>query len=331
MWEPPSFIPSISDLVRETEREVSGLKDQKRRLAVSIHRHMMMAFFQRDYRKQNLIVLGPTGGGKTWMIRKMLEASGLPHVELNMTQFSEVGFAGLDLSSFPIGFYQPPWLLPGEKRNMITPLAERWGIVVLDEWDKLAVTPNLAQRQVGRALQAELLRISEGDTVYARARDSEMGTAFKTHLLLFIAVGAFENLSSFVDKNEPNSYQKAEGYHLNRYGFMEELIGRFSTIISLPPLNETHIYEIIQKHIWPNWVQQAIDSGFDLVAEEDALKLIANIAVTKKVGARGVEPLLEQALWRAWSQVQPGQQVFLGVGDVVTGAQVRDAVTIEDR
>jgi ATP-dependent Clp protease ATP-binding subunit ClpX len=328
MWEVPTTLPSIQDLIAATNRNVAGLEEQKRRLAAIVHRHMTAAAHARPYRVQNVLVVGPTGGGKTWLIRNMLTAAGVPHVELNATMYSEVGYAGLDLSSFPVGFYGPPWLLPGEKRNMITPLAQRWGVVVIDEFDKWAVFPNMKERQVGRALQAELLRIAEGDTVYARTRDSEMGTAFDTHRILFIACGAFEGLSRVVAPSEPvdTAYLKAETQHIKTYGFMEELVGRFSSLIILPPLNEQTIYDIIVQHILPCWLQQAQDAGFTLTITEGALRLVANVCVQTRIGARGVEPLLEKALWRAWSAVTPGQEVFLGPEHVVPGAVVREAV-----
>lgn len=328
MWLPPEDLPTVADLVSLTDLAVSGLEDQKKRLAVILHRHMTAAFHHRPYRVQNVLIVGPTGGGKTWLIRNMLQATRIPFVEINATMYSEVGFAGLDLSSFPVGFYAPPWLLPGEKRNAITPLVEKWGVCVIDEWDKWAVFPNMKERQVGRALQAELLRIAEGDTVYARARDSEMGTAFNTHHILFIACGAFEGLSRIVAPTEPvdTAYLKAETQHIKSYGFMEELVGRFSSLITLPPLNELHIFSIIKQHIWPHWEQQAKDAGFTVIATDDALKLVANVCVQKRIGARGVEPLLEQALWRAWSGAKPGDEIFFDAEHVVAGAVLREAV-----
>lgn len=326
MWEAPETVATVDFMVRETTKTVAGLTEQKKRLAVAIRRHMVAALNQRSYRVQNIVVIGPTGGGKTWMVRNMLASAGVPVVEINATMYSEVGYAGLDLSSFPAGFYTDPWLGKGEKRNLITPLAEHWGVVVIDEFDKIRFRKTPDGRDTGRALQAELLRITEGDTVYARSRDSEMGTPFNTHNLLFIGVGAFEGLGRLVDQQstDPNSYTKAEPDHLQAYGFMEELIGRFSSTIILPPLKSDHMLRIIKEHIWPNWVQQAEDEGFELVGDEGALSIMANVAVERHVGARGLEPLIERALWRAWSTVQPGQRVVLDALGVTSGARVEN-------
>lgn len=313
-------------MVAGASERVAGLDDQKVRIAVAVRRHMTAAMHQRDYRIQNLVVVGPTGGGKTFLLRHLLASAGCPFIELNMTSYSEVGYAGMDLNAFPVSFYSAPWLVTGEKRRDLTPLVERWGVVVLDEFDKVAFRKDPAGRDTGRAMQSELLRIAEGDIVYARARDSDMGTAFSTHHILFVAVGAFEGLSRVVDPSTQDSYVRAEPYHIQRFGFLEELVGRFSTIVALPPLKEDHMYRIICEHIWPNWLQMATDDGFDLCASDEALKLIANQACQRGIGARGLEPLIEKALWKAWGTVRPGQVIWLGPEHVATGAVVRDPV-----
>jgi len=248
-------------------------------------------------------------------------------VEINATLYSETGYAGLDLTSFPSGFFQAPWMDGREPRKAMVPFAERWGVVIIDEFDKLRFRKTPDGRDTGRSLQAELLRITEGDTVYSRSRDNEMGTPFRTHHVLFIGVGAYEGLSRVVNPNstDPSEYMKAEDKHVQAYGFMEELIGRFSTLVMLPPLRENHLYRIIIEHIWPKWVQQAEDEGFSLTTDDNALHLIANEAVQKRIGARGLEPLIEKVLWKAWGQVRPGQSIHLDSSAVAAGAMVRDA------
>lgn len=330
MWSPPEILPTAQEIVSTTSEVVAGLDDQKLRLATALRRHLVAAAHGRPYRQPNVLLLGPTGGGKTWMVRHMLRAAGCLHTEINATVYSETGYAGLDLSSMPIGFYQSPWLVAGEKRSAITPLAEHWGVIVIDEFDKLLFKRTPDGRDTGRSLQAELLRITEGDTVHARARDSEMGTAFNTHNILFIAMGAFEGLSRIVDPSIESAYTRAEPYHIQRYGFMEELVGRFSTIIALPPLREDHLYRIICEHIWPNWMQMAHDEGIHLSWSEEALRLFANQAAQRGIGARGLEPLIEAALWKAWGTVGTGQEIWLGPETVATGAVVRerDAVPV---
>src|SRR5258708_39458298 len=133
---------------------------------------MVVAFHERPYRYVKQVVIGPTGGGKTWLIRKMLEAADIPFIEVNATQYSEVGYAGLDLSQMFTAFWADRWAHGAQGgRRAIIPLAERWGVVVLDEFDKWAFQPNLKERQPQRVLQAELLRFAEGDEVRVRERD----------------------------------------------------------------------------------------------------------------------------------------------------------------
>lgn len=323
MWEPPASIPTVDEIVRATSASVAGLDKQKRRLATVLRRHMIAARNDRPYRIQNVLIVGPTGGGKTWMIRNMLSATGCVFTEINATLYSETGYAGLDLSSCPIGFYAPPWLTAGDRRAALTPLAERWGVIVIDEFDKLHFKKDPSGRDTGRSVQAELLRIAEGDTVYARKRDDEAGTAFNTHNILFIAMGAFEGLSKLVDPSDPQAYMRSEVGHVVRYGFMEELIGRFSSLIVLPPLKDEHMVRIMNEHIVPRWSQQARDEGFTLRMDPDAVGMISNMAVQKGIGARGLEPLMEAAMWEAWGSCAPGQEVFLPGALVASGAVVR--------
>src|SRR4029077_20638442 len=89
-------------------------------------------------RQPNIIACGPTGGGKTALAAAACEAAGLPYIDVNLTEFSETGFVGKDLSQMLLFFNDPRWL--GEKgtHEDLTPLAERWGVVILDEFDKLA-------------------------------------------------------------------------------------------------------------------------------------------------------------------------------------------------
>lgn len=282
------------------DAKVAGLDAVKMRLAVTLRRHMLAAAFGRPHRPANVLVVGPTGGGKTWLIRHALEAFGALYIELNATQFSEVGFAGRDLSSFPIDFVAPRWVGTGRRRD-IWPLAERWGVVVLDEIDKWAYRPSDAGRHVGRALQAELLRITEGETVWARARDSELGTPFSTHHVLWIGVGAFQGLGQIVDpRGDDTAYMRATPQHIAAYGILEELVGRFSTIVALPPLNPDQVHRVLVEHVWPRWVESAADDGFELTADPTALHLIASVCVQRRVGSRGLDALLEQALWPLW-------------------------------
>lgn len=322
VWAPPERAPSIDEMIAAMDERVAGLPDAKAQLAVLLHRHAMAGINQRDVKLPNVLVIGESGGGKTHTVNAACEVAGLPFIEVNATQFSEVGFAGLDVSQMLAGFWGPRWCPPPAKRQAIIPLAERFGVVVIDEIDKWAFHPNLKERQPQRVLQAELLRFVEGEVARVREKDSEMGTPFDTTHLLFIGTGAFQSLGQMVDPTDPQAYTKADSSHIEKYGFLTELAGRFSTIIGLPRLDSNAMARILREQVWPSYVQQMEDDGLEVLVEDAALRRIGDIAIQKYTGARGLIPELERLLRHAWRQARPGGVVRLSLDDVDAGRAV---------
>lgn len=321
MYEPPDHVPTHAELLQEVEKRVAGdnLKNVRNTMVNLVRRHMLSALNEREYRVPNVIVIGQTGGGKSHTVRSVLECAGVPFVEVNATQFSDVGFIGPDLSSMFAKFLDPPF---GERRQdkRMIPIAERWGVVVIDEFDKWRMPPIDAkgqERHTGRALQAELLKMVEGETVLTRHGDSGRPTPFRTHHLLFIAIGAFEglyrNIAAHFDGEiaVATAHMHAETVDLVSYGFFEELIGRFSTIIPLPLLDHAAMTRIITDHIWPQYCSQAEDDGIHLDASPASLMAIGNVAMQNSIGARSIVPIIEKILRPLWVRSKPGDTISL--------------------
>lgn len=321
MWAPPAQIPTVAELIDATDQKVSGLKEQKQRLAVALVRHALNAARGRQHVPANVLILGPTGGGKSYMVRCMLEEIGLPFVETNATQYSEIGFVGLDLRNMFVSFTEKPWVNPGEKAADVIPLAERWGVVVLDEVDKWRFIPNPKERQVGKALQAELLKILEGDTVFAAKQDNQRGFPFRTHNILFIGIGAFEGLEDQIRRerlpDHPHPHMMVEPLDIQKHGFLMELVGRFPNLLPLPPLEPTAIAAILAEHVLPRYQREAEDMGLQLITTHEALVEVAAQAIQKKTGARALMTIMENLLWRALAQAEPGSAVVLDVQEVL--------------
>jgi ATP-dependent Clp protease ATP-binding subunit ClpX len=322
-------------MVAAVAGEVAGLQALQARLAVTLHRHLMTGLAGRPRAVPNVVVVGPSGGGKTHTVRALLRASGLPFIEVGMTGFSDVGWIGRDLSSMMLEFLQPPWCDRRERREMV-PLAERWGVVVLDEWDKLRATLDLRQvrdRQPQKVLQSELLRMVEGEMVMSRRGDDDHEWPFWTGDMLFIAVGAFQGLNSVVedrlDRDDPRAYMQAIPEDLARYGFLEELVGRFSTILTLPPLDPVQLARVLLERVWPAYVAMAADDGMTLVATEPALLKVAQRAALRSIGARALAPELERLLWQPWHAARPGLRMVLDVAEVDAGcARLEEVVCL---
>jgi ATP-dependent Clp protease ATP-binding subunit ClpX len=309
-------------MVAAVAGQVAGLQALKMRLAVTLHRHLMTGMAGRPRAIPNVVVVGPSGGGKSHTVRMMLEASGLPFIEVSMTSFSDVGWVGRDLASMMVEFLGPPWCERRERREMV-PLAERFGVVVLDEWDKLRATLELGQtrdRQPQRVLQAELLRMVEGEVVLSRRHDDDHPWPFWTGNVLFVAVGAFQGLNRVVedrlDRDDRRAYEQAIPEDIARYGFLDELVGRFSTILALPPLDPTQLHRVLVDRVWPAYVAMAADDGVELVATQPALLKVAARAAQRPIGARALAPELEKMLWRPWHSAQPGMRMVLDVAEV---------------
>lgn len=311
-------------MVAAVSAEVAGLDALKQRLAVTLHRHLMAGLHDQPKTIPNVVVIGPSGGGKTHTVRALLRASGLPFVEANATQVSDVGWIGADLSSILMPFLGPPWATDGRERKALVPLVERFGVVVIDEFDKwraiLDLRANRGERQPQKILQAEMLRMAEGDHVISRRGDEGYGQSFFTGNMLFIAVGAFQGLNGVVEDrlgfDNPRAYEQAQPEDIGRYGFLDELVGRFSTILALPPLDPTQLSRVLVDRIWPAYVALAALDGLELTATQPALLKLAQRAAMRPIGARALAPLLEEMLWQPWHAAQPGQRIVLDVAEV---------------
>jgi ATP-dependent Clp protease ATP-binding subunit ClpX len=337
-FTPPAFedIPSVRAMVGQMDEHVSGLEPTKLRLANHLRRFMISASRGRDTQPQNVLVIGPSGGGKTYLLRRLLESCPVIWTEANATEFSDVGYVGRDIASAYLGLLQPKWRGHGAKvepswtQQEMVSLAQRWGVVIIDEFDKLyaAAVPKQGERSVGRALQAELLKLSEGTEALAKRSDEDRGVFINTQHILHIAVGAFQGLNrtvAFRDNPEldpnnvpPDAYLRTTIFDVIRYGFLEELVGRFSTIVTLPPLDSAHMARILQEHIIPAFVEACADDGITLEVESGAISAFSTRAKGLPIGARALVPMLDDCLHANWSVAAPGDLIRLTASGVLT-------------
>ena len=336
-FDPPEFeeIPSVREMVECMDATVSGLATTKLRLALHLRRFMVGASLGRDTQPQNVLVIGPSGGGKTYLLRSLLNAVPVIWAEANCTEFSDVGYVGRDIASAYLGLLQPKWkghgprVEPSWTQPEMVSLAERWGVVVLDEFDKLwaPAQPKQGERSVGRALQAELLKLSEGTEALAKRSDEDRGVFIDTQHILHIAVGAFQGLNRTValrdnpeldPANIPaDAYLSTTIFDVIRYGFLEELVGRFSTIVTLPPLDSAHMARILREHVLPAFVEQCGDDGIALEVEEGAIVSLATRAAGLPIGARALVPMIDDCLHVNWSVAKPGDAILLTAAGVL--------------
>ncbi|MBI4601361.1 MAG: AAA family ATPase [Planctomycetes bacterium] len=327
------------------DRYVIGQDAAKETLAVAVcdhynHvRHVHAASSRgeaTDYVKQNVILLGPTGVGKTYLIRNIAQLVGVPFVKADITKFSETGYVGGDVDDLVRELVR---MADGN-----VDLAE-YGIIFLDEIDKIASASNLIGRDVsGRGVQTGLLKLLEETDVPVHSPNSVSAQlqelmqmrrgkpakrTINTGHILFVVSGAFTGLEEIIEKRlserqigfaaaagrarleKVDIFQQVATRDFIDYGFEPEFIGRLPIRVALRDLTEEDLYKILttsEGSILKQHGESFLGYGIDVRFEDDALRAVAAKALEEKTGARGLMTILEATL-RPFKFHLPGTKV----------------------
>lgn len=276
-----------------------------------------------EYTKQNVILLGPTGVGKTYLIRCIAELIGVPFVKADATKFSETGYVGGDVEDLVRE------LLHRADGN--TKLAQ-YGIIYIDEIDKIASASNLVGRDVsGRGVQTNLLKLMEETEVPLRSPNdlpSQLQAAMEfqrkgkikretinTRHILFIVSGAFDRLEEIIQSRLKKSrigfhvtdsaheipqtelFRHATTRDFIQFGFEPEFIGRLPVRVVCDPLSEEDLFHILQRSegsIIRQYGRSFWAFGIEAVFTENGLRAIAPLAHLEQTGARGLMTVCER-------------------------------------
>jgi ATP-dependent Clp protease ATP-binding subunit ClpX len=274
--------------------------------------------------KNNVLLLGPTGVGKTYLVKLIARKLGVPFVKGDATKFSETGYVGGDVEDLVRE------LLVEAHEDL--ELAEH-GIIYVDEVDKIASSRNLIGPDVSRTgVQRALLKPMEETEVdvkvphdpisqiqaiehYRKTGKREKRT-INTRNILFIMSGAFNELAPIIkkriqkqglgfgaeiqSKDDDSRYNRCvKAEDLIEYGFESEFVGRLPVIAVLDPLAEDDLYEILKNPNNPIILGKKEDFrsyGIDIKFEDEALRLLAQMACAEKTGARGLVSVIEKVL-----------------------------------
>jgi endopeptidase Clp ATP-binding regulatory subunit ClpX len=308
-----------------------------------------------EFSKQNVIIIGPTGVGKTYLVKHIADLIGVPFVKADATKFSETGYVGGDVDDLIRDLVA--------KANGNVTLAEH-GIIYLDEIDKLATGgEGRGGRDVsGRGVQTALLKLMEETEVPLYASNdfrSQMKMMFdmrqgrsgreviNTRNILFIVSGAFSGLEKIIEKRQSKAsigfgaaiQEKPASEELLRqartkdfidYGFEAEFIGRLPVRVFCEALTADDLFQIM-KHSEGSLIRQYEREfhayGVKAVFEDDALRSVATIAAEEKTGARGLVTAWEKVL-RDFKFELPS----LGLPDlIVDGELVKDTARALER
>lgn len=269
--------------------------------------------------KSSSLILGPTGCGKSYMLRMLANYLNIPFYIQDSTSLSESGYVGDDVENAILGAFR------ASGGNL---LATHYAIIVFDEIDKLSRKSENASitRDVGgEGVQQSLLKLVEGAIVNVppnggRKHPEQECIQIDTSNILFFGIGAFDGIEGIIEKrlnrktkigfNTFNNTQTQEDKDedllsqvttedLKRYGFIPELIGRFPLITHVKPLTEEQLYQILiepKNSIVKQYQKLFWIDNVDLSFEDDALRLIASEAAKKKTGARSLRGVLDKTL-----------------------------------
>src|ERR1700677_2624054 len=265
------------DVKAYLDRFVIQQEEAKKVLSVALcdhYHHVRLAMEgsdQSNYAKQNVILLGPTGVGKTYLIRNAADLIGVPFVKADATKFSETGYVGGDVEDLVRELYRRA---DGDVERA------QYGIIYIDEIDKIAASSNSAGRDVsGRGVQTNLLKLMEETEVPARSpndiggqiqammdmtqRGKKSPGVINTKHILFIVSGAFEGLEKIVKKRQsaaaigfaaPSAKDNSQGSPLDQaqtrdfieFGFEPEFIGRLPVRVVCHPLEVEDLFTIVK-------------------------------------------------------------------------------------
>ena len=319
-------VPLMAPIAIADELEKLGYKgqtDQRRALSLMAYRHVRR--LKRLYvdgeewsalpPKQNILMLGPTGCGKTFLVELLFQhVLKLPTVIVDITSFTESGYIGDDVRTILTRLI----INAGGNPNLAA-----CGVICLDEFDKIASSSSntrfagqgTTKDVSGYGVQRELLGMMHGADVVVPMDYgfSEYGyrVQISTRDLPFIACGAFsgmdellrENRSSIGFRNVPDDDLSQltldEVGSFQKFGFLPELIGRFSRIISFPRLPAETLKQILVENVLPQFKNEFKGEGLALTVTENALDHIVARSEKRDTGARGLQAELVAAIERA--------------------------------
>ena len=322
---PEDYLPLPKEINQSLNEYVIGQSESKKTLAVAVYNHYKRIYKgdtiddDLEIQKSNVLILGPTGSGKTLLAQTLAKILQVPFAIADATTLTEAGYVGEDVENILLSLIQAA--------DFDIKKAEK-GIIYIDEIDKItrkSDNPSITRDVSGEGVQQAMLKLIEGTIASVppqggRKHPNQETIDVDTSKILFICGGAFDGLGKVIDrriekaagigfsanvKEKSNKktltelYKFLEPDDLIKFGLIPELVGRLAVHTSLDELDEQALIEILTKpknSVVKQFQQFFAIEGVKLTIRKNALVAIARLALKRKTGARGLRAILEDLL-----------------------------------